>query len=269
MKTYQLEDLLYLMSRLREPEYGCPWDLKQDYLSILPSTIEEAYEVADAIEKQDYAHLKEELGDLLFQVVFYSQLGQEDGHFKFADIVQSITEKLLRRHPHVFPDGTLESKIQNDDRDTEEKIKASWEAIKTQERRAKGNQGILDDVPLPLPALTRAAKLQKRAAQVGFDWHAVQEVLGKLDEEIQEFKEALESNDKASMKDELGDIFFSCVNIARHLALEPEPIVRHANNKFEKRFRKMEEIALQRDVKLVDLSEKDLDDLWQSAKGAE
>ena len=160
---YSTDDLLYLMARLRDPQTGCPWDIKQDYASIAPSTLEEAYEVVDAIEKQDFVHLKEELGDLLFQVIFYSQLGKEENRFDFAGVVSDLVEKLVRRHPHVFPDGTLASKIDN--RHTlPTDVKARWEAIKQQERDAKGSQSLLADVSLNLPALSRAAKLQKRAA---------------------------------------------------------------------------------------------------------
>ncbi len=176
---YSVDDLLYLMARLRDPESGCPWDIKQDYASIAPSTLEEAYEVVDAIEKQDFVHLKEELGDLLFQVIFYSQLGKEDERFEFASVVSDLVAKLIRRHPHVFPDGTLQSRIDN--RNTlQADVKARWEAIKQQEREAKGAQGLLADVPLNLPALSRAAKLQKRAASVGFDWDNVYGPIAKV-----------------------------------------------------------------------------------------
>ena len=266
LKKFELNDLLYLMARLREPEFGCPWDLKQDYLSITPSTIEEAYEVVDAIELQDYGHLKEELGDLLFQIVFYCQLGQEDGYFDFSDIIQAITEKLLRRHPHVFPEGTLESKRTLNNAASEEKIKASWDAIKRQEREAKGSIGILDDVPKALPGLIRAEKLQKRAAQVGFDWKSPKDVVLKLDEEVLELKDAIESGNLDAIKDELGDVLFSCVNIARHLKLEPEQTVRQANTKFENRFRTMEDIANSQGLDLANIDELGLEALWQEAK---
>ena len=188
---YQLDDLLYLMSRLRDPKNGCPWDLKQTFASILPHTLEEAYEVADAIEKQDYAHLKEELGDLLFQVIFYSQLGKEENHFDFPQIIDTLVTKLVRRHPHVFPSGELHS-TNNDTPLNDEQIKGRWEAIKQQERDEKAklqgsqsleNTSVLADIPLALPAIQRAEKLQKRAATVGFDWPEPVQVLDKIEEE--------------------------------------------------------------------------------------
>lgn len=237
---HTLADLEHLMQRLRRPETGCPWDLKQSYLTITSSTIEEAYEVVDAIEQEDYQHLQEELGDLLFQVIFYAQLASEESRFTLADVVHGITAKLLRRHPHVFPDGTLASERSPGDLLEEAHIKASWEQIKTEERHQKGSKGLLDDVPRALPAMTRATKLQKRAAKIGFDWPDVLPVVDKLDEEVGEFRQALAEQDSAAIDDELGDIFFTCANIARHLGRDPEAILRRANAKFERRFRRME-----------------------------
>ncbi|MGQ9425896.1 nucleoside triphosphate pyrophosphohydrolase [Gilvimarinus sp. F26214L] len=261
-----IEDLLELMARLREPETGCPWDLEQDYGSIAPSTIEEAYEVVDAIERRDYAHLKEELGDLLFQVVFYAQLGREDGHFSFADIVQEITAKLLRRHPHVFPDGTLASRVGPDTPLSEAQVKAQWEKIKQEERSDKGQQGILADVPAALPSLTRAMKLQKRAALVGFDWPDAKGVLAKVREEIDELEAAMEGGDSRDMESELGDTLFSLINLARHLHLEPDSALRGCNRRFTDRFQFVEEALRAQGRSLEEASVEEMENLWQQAK---
>lgn len=269
LEKYGLEDLLYLMARLREPDTGCPWDLQQDYRSITPSTLEEAYEVVDAIEKADYGHLQEELGDLLFQVVFYSQLGQEDGHFSFKGIVSELVDKLVRRHPHVFPDGSLESRIETRAARDEEAIKANWEQLKSQERAARGKAGILDDVPLTLPALSRAAKLQKRAANAGFDWPHIAGVVEKIEEELTEVKAALAAEDKTAAADELGDLLFAAVNLSRHLKLDPEAVLRAGNSKFERRFRYMEQMARQRGRPLENLSAAAMEALWLEAKAEE
>ena len=186
MPSYEINDLLHLMARLRDPQGGCPWDIAQSYDSIVPCTLEEAYEVADAIERKDFDHLQEELGDLLFQVIFYAQLGKEDGHFKFNDVVDTLVKKLVRRHPHVFPDGDLYGSVAIPKLD-EQEIKGRWEAIKELERQAKGKAdelvSILDDVPKSLPAIQRAEKLQKRAATVGFDWPEASQVLDKIEED--------------------------------------------------------------------------------------
>jgi len=199
MKRYQLEDLLYLMKRLRTPETGCPWDLEQNYLSITPSTIEEAYEVVDAIERQDFEHLKEELGDLLFQVVFYGQLASEDGYFQFDDVVHELSDKLIRRHPHVFPDGTLQSVKGMPSISGASEVKEVWEQIKAEERDKKGNTGILDDVPVALPALQRSQKLQKRVAKAGMDFRNLSGVLAKLREEIAELEQAVEAGSEQNI----------------------------------------------------------------------
>src|SRR5690606_21059326 len=204
------------MARLRDPKSGCPWDIKQSYASIAPSTIEEAYEVVDAIEKQDYVHLKEELGDLLFQVIFYSQIGREEGRFDFAGIVSDLVAKLVRRHPHVFPDGSLHSRVA-DQSSLPADVKQRWEAIKQEERASKGVKGVLADVPLNLPALTRATKLQKRAASVGFDWDDVQGPIAKVREELLEVEEALATGNQNAIAEELGDLLFAVVNISRFL----------------------------------------------------
>ena len=259
---HTVDDLLYLMSRLREPNTGCPWDLKQSYRTIAPSTLEEAYEVVDTIERGDYDHLREELGDLLFQVIFYSQLGKEEERFDFGQIVDGLVSKLIRRHPHVFPDGTLDSRV-DDQASLPADVKQRWEAIKQQEREEKGVRGVLDDVPLNLPALSRAAKLQKRAANVGFDWPDVRGPLGKIREETDELTEALEAGDQAHLTEELGDLLFAVTNTARHLKIDPEAALRQANRKFEQRFRYVEQNA---EGNLNDHSLEALDPLWNQAK---
>lgn len=246
--TYTIDDLKTLMARLREPVYGCPWDLKQSFATIAPSTLEEAYEVVDAIEQGSPQQLKEELGDLLFQVIFYSQLGAEENEFDFDAIVSQLTAKLIRRHPHVFPAGTLESRITPELVDTEDRealIKASWEMIKQEERDQKGQSGLLDDVPIAFPALPRAAKLQKRAARIGFDWPDTTGVYEKLAEEITELSDAELRQDKAEIEEELGDVLFTVVNLSRHLGVDAEGALRKANQKFEQRFKKIEQFAEQ------------------------
>lgn len=267
-KKYTVEDLLNLMSRLRDPERGCPWDLKQTFASIVPSTIEEAYEVAEAIETEDFEHLREELGDLLFQVVFYAQLGREAGYFDFSSIVDTLVRKLLRRHPHVFPDGELygDSRIKAIDH---LQVKENWEAIKAAERSARGEKGTLDGVALGLPALTRAAKLQKRAAGVGFDWQDISGALDKIEEEIAELRQAVDSNDAEAVREELGDLLFSCVNAARHLKMDPETALRQSNRKFERRFKAVEVELKKQGRRPADASLEELDQLWEQAKSKE
>lgn len=252
-----MERLLDIMSQLRNPDGGCPWDLKQTFETILPHTLEEAYEVADAIDSGDRDQLRDELGDLLFQVVFYSQLGKEEGSFQFADISNAMADKLLRRHPHVF--GDIKAK------DGDEAL-ANWEAIKQTERTAKQQHSVLDDIPKALPGMQRAAKIQKRAANVGFDWPEVAPVFDKLDEEVAEIHEAFASGDREHVLDELGDLMFMCVNLSRHLKANPERVMRAANDKFERRFRIME-AQLKADG--LDIAEQGIDDLeaaWQRAK---
>ena len=268
---YQLSDLLYLMARLRDPEGGCPWDLQQDFASIVPHTLEEAYEVADAIEREDFAHLPSELGDLLFQVVYYSQLGQEQQMFDFSTVVHSITEKLVRRHPHVFADGQLYAATQTSAVNSEQ-VKQRWEEIKQQERaeQAEPEQAVsvLADIPLNMPALSRALKIQKRASSVGFDWSSLPPVLAKVDEELQEIREALASGDQAAISEELGDLLFATVNVARHLKVNPETALRAANIKFSERLQAVEQQALQQGVALSDCTEAQLDAMWNLAKQA-
>ncbi|SDH96861.1 nucleoside triphosphate pyrophosphohydrolase [Pseudomonas panipatensis] len=269
---YKLDDLLHLMARLRDPRHGCPWDLKQSYASIVPYTLEEAYEVADAIERGDFGHLREELGDLLFQVVYYSQLAQEEQRFAFAEVVDGITAKLIRRHPHVFPDGDLygapdPAKLE------EAAVKQRWEELKAEERAAKAAEpvqlSLLDDVPTALPALSRAAKLQKRAAQVGFDWPEALPVVDKLREELDEVLEAMADGDAEAQAEEVGDLLFVVVNLARHLKVDPETALRAANTKFERRFRYIEGALRDQGRKAEECSLDELDALWGEAKREE
>lgn len=265
--VYSIEDLKYLMSRLRDPDGGCPWDLAQSYQTIAPSTIEEAYEVADAIERHEYTHLKEELGDLLFQVIFYSQLATEEERFDFDQIVSDLVAKLIRRHPHVFPENTLHSRVSGERSQAQEaSIKQRWEQLKVQERAAKGQQGVLDDVPLNFPGLTRAMKLQKRASNVGFDWPDVRGALDKVHEELQEVEQAITTHDSQAVAEEIGDLLFSVVNVCRHLKVEPESAIRATNQKFEQRFNAIEAELEQRDMTVEEASAVLLDQLWEQAK---
>ena len=269
---YQLDDLLHLMARLRDPQRGCPWDLQQDFRSIVPHTLEEAYEVADAIERSDFAHLPGELGDLLFQVVYYCQLAGEEGRFGFPEVVDAITRKLVRRHPHVFPDGDLYGSPDLPRLD-EAAIKERWEQIKAEERAEKAaapeQLSLLDDVPTVLPALSRAAKLQKRAARVGFDWPEALPILDKLREEQDELLEAMSTGDEAALKEELGDLLFTVVNLARHLDVNPEDALRAANQKFERRFRFIEQALREAGRPIENCPLAELDALWGEAKKAE
>ena len=228
-----IDRLLAIMDRLRDPDGGCPWDIEQDFASIAPYTIEEAYEVADAIERQDMPELKDELGDLLFQVVFHSQMAEEAGHFRFEDVADAISEKMLRRHPHVFSDA--------DARDAQSQISA-WETTKAAERAQKADRdpSVLANLPVALPALLRAEKISKRAARVGFDWPDVEQVLEKIDEELAEVREAISENDPTHIEEEIGDLLFAIANLARKLQMDPETALRQANAKFERRFRGVE-----------------------------
>lgn len=266
-KPYQLADLLRVMARLRDPQGGCPWDIRQDFQSIVPSTLEECYELAEAIEQEDFPHVAEELGDVLFQVIFYAQLGAERELFSFDTVVDTLVSKLIRRHPHVFADGEIEGVVTQ--RTSVESVKASWEAIKRGERRAKSQAGVLADVPVALPALPRAQKLQKRAAQVNFDWPEVDSVLAKLEEEIAELREAMAAHQQDNIAEEMGDVLFSCVNLSRHLGLDAEATLRRANSKFERRFLAMEASANAADKGLNTLSAAELESLWEAAKAQE
>ncbi|WP_339534122.1 nucleoside triphosphate pyrophosphohydrolase [Pseudomonas hunanensis] len=269
--TYTLDDLLHLMARLRDPQYGCPWDLKQNYASIVPHTLEEAYEVADTIERGDFEHLQGELGDLLFQVVYYSQLAREEGRFEFDGVVDSITRKLIRRHPHVFPTGELYAPMDTPGL-SDAQVKSRWEEIKAEERAEKSQPeqlSLLDDVPAALPALSRAAKLQKRAATVGFDWPAALPVLDKVREELDEVLQAMADGDVDALEDEMGDLLFATVNLARHLQQDPEHALRRANRKFERRFRFIEQALCDSGRPIEDCDLDELDALWGEAKRQE
>jgi MazG family protein len=251
------------MKKLRDPDGGCPWDLKQNFNSIAPYTIEEAYEVADAIERGHMDDLREELGDLMFQVIFYAQLAEEDGHFTFDEICDGLTEKMVRRHPHVFS--------RSDGRNAEVQTRA-WEDIKAAERAAKqGAEGvsfpsILSDVPLGLPALTRAEKLQNRAARVGFDWPDLSGVMDKIIEEAQELSDAAESLDADAVEDEMGDLLFALTNLSRKLGVDPETALRRTNRKFTQRFNSIERYAHDEDRRLDSLGLDEMEALWQAAK---
>ncbi len=261
---YQLDDLLRVMERLRDPDGGCPWDLEQNFRSIVPSTLEECYELAEAIEHADYPHVAEELGDVLFQVIFYAQMGSEQGLFDFGQVVHTLVEKLVRRHPHVFKDGEIEGRVESSTDIAS--VKVSWESIKASERSGKQLDGILDDVPVALPALPRAQKLQKRAAGVGFDWSSLDGVLAKLREELGELEEALGEGSVEAIHAELGDLLFTAVNLARHVKTDAESSLRHASSRFEARFRAMESLAAERGQSLSELDDEALDGLWNAAK---
>lgn len=264
--TKTTDDLLRIMVKLRDPDGGCPWDVEQDFASIAPYTIEEAYEVADAIEQSDMESLKGELGDLLLQVVFHAQMASEAGHFEYADVVNAVSEKMVVRHPHVFGDVSIE--------DADAQTKA-WEDQKAAERAAKAEASgrvasVLDDVARGLPALMRAEKLQKRAARVGFDWPTVEPVFDKVREELDEVSVEIDrGSDPARLEDELGDVLFTCVNLARKLGTDPETALRRTNAKFERRFRDVETLAAKDGKPLNDLDIEALEALWERAKEAE
>lgn len=264
--------LIEIMAALRTPVTGCPWDLKQDFDSIKPYTIEEAYEVADAIERKDFDDLCDELGDLLLQVVFHSRMAEEKGLFSFGDVVHAITAKMIRRHPHVFAVNAA---------DTPEAVKAQWDEIKKQEkaeraarRRESGigedfKAGHLGGVQRSFPALTEALKLQEHAARVGFDWSEPEPILAKFEEEIGELREALESDDKPAIADELGDLIFAAVNFARHSKVNPEQALRGTNTKFRRRFNYIEETLDASGEALDDATLERMEALWQDAKAIE
>jgi tetrapyrrole methylase family protein/MazG family protein/ATP diphosphatase len=260
-ETAQIDRLLGIMARLRDPDGGCAWDLEQTFATIAPYTVEEAYEVADAIERNDLTDLRDELGDLLLQVVFHARMAEEGGHFGFDDVARAISEKMIRRHPHVFGE--------EDQRSSAEQTRA-WEVIKAKERATRGkNQSLLDDVPAGLPALTRAVKLSRRAAGVGFVWPTVEKVVEKLDEEVAELKAEIADRDLAKAREELGDVLFVVANIARTLEIDPEDALRATNAKFARRFRFIE-AALQARGKSPDQSDlAEMDALWDEAKAAE
>lgn len=256
--------LLDIMAKLRTPNTGCAWDLEQDFSTIAPYTIEEAYEVADAIDRKDMPELKEELGDLLFQVVFHSQMAKEEGAFTFEDVAEAINAKMIRRHPHVFA---------NEDARTANQQVSAWEVIKAQERASKAESdttsSALDGVALALPSLLRAEKLQKRAARVGFDWTDAAQIFSKLDEEADEVREAIETGDTDKIEDEVGDLLFVAANLSRRLDIDPEQALRRANAKFERRFRAMEALAASEGKSFSDLDIDAQEALWQRVKRSE
>ena len=266
--SYGLDDLLYLMRRLRDPDDGCPWDLEQSYKTIVPSTIEEAYEVADAIEREDLPALKEELGDYLFQAVFYCQLAEEEGRFDMDTVIDELVGKLIRRHPHVFPGGTLESRRDESTASQKAQVSQNWEALKQEERNRKGLEGVFDDIPKALPALVGAQKVQKRAAKQKFDWDSVSPVYEKIQEEIAEVKQAVLETDALSVEEEIGDLLFSCVNLARHLKVDSETALRRSTKKFTRRYLVMlaEFDKTQSERPFEQLNPEQMDRLWRQAK---
>ena len=257
-----IDDLLALMARLRAPEGGCPWDLEQTWATIAPYTVEEAYEVADAIERGDPADLRDELGDLLFQVVFHAQIAAEAGAFTFDDVARAITDKMIRRHPHVFGDA---------EQRTAAGQTVAWETQKAAERAAKGHDRarLLDDIPAGLPAMTRAVKLTRRAARVGFDWTRISHVTDKLREELAELEVEIAADDRAKAEDELGDLLFVCANLARKLDIDPEHALRGANAKFTRRFRHIEDRLTAAGTPLADAGLDAMEALWDEAKRIE
>jgi len=252
--------LLDIMARLRDPYAGCPWDVEQTFRTIAPYTVEEAYEVADAIERGDMEALKDELGDLLFQTVFHAQMAREEGLFDFGDVVAAITHKMIRRHPHVFADASHRSA---------EEQTGAWEAQKADERAAKGAESLLADVPVGLPGLTRAVKLQKRAARVGFDWTDARDVLAKIAEETTELTQAIDGKEQDDIEDEFGDLLFVIANLSRHLNVDPEAALRRANQKFIRRFRHIEAQTVALGRNLSDASLEEMEALWDEAKRLE
>lgn len=259
--TQPLDRLTQIMQQLRDPESGCPWDKKQTFESIVPHTIEETYEVVDAIHNQDWVNLKEELGDLLFQVVFYSQLAKEQNLFDLEDVIEGISDKLERRHPHVFGDSNI---------NTEQELNENWEQQKQREKAQVGKveKSVLDSVPASLPALSRANKLQKKCAKFGFDWGELKPVVDKIQEEIVEVMDEVEKPNinQNAIEEELGDLLFANVNFVRHLSVDPEVALRKANLKFETRFRGVEKLATQNGKLLQDYNLEQLDRFWEQIK---
>jgi ATP diphosphatase len=281
-----MEQLLDVMSMLRDPTYGCPWDLEQDTKSLIAYTLEEVYEVVDAIESEDTVEIEEELGDLLFQVVFYAQIAKEQSQFDFQGVVKAITDKLIRRHPHVFPRGEVKNFGQKVDISTDQ-VAQNWESIKKQEKAVKlekklgfkpadaplleeqkTQSSVLDSVPLHMPAIQRAEKLQVKAAREGFDWQEITPVIAKLKEEIAEFELALVEGDDAAVVNELGDVLFSAVNVARHAGIDAEASLRSSNKKFVSRYKWVESKLEANNSSVSETSSQELDRLWGLAKNA-
>ncbi|MBD8453512.1 nucleoside triphosphate pyrophosphohydrolase [Serratia rubidaea] len=257
-----LQRLLNIMKTLRDPQAGCPWDRKQTFATIAPYTLEETYEVLDAIERQDYADLRDELGDLLFQVVFYAQMGQEQGLFDFDDVCSAISDKLERRHPHIFGDADAADNAT---------IAARWEQLKAGERAEKALYSALDDIPNALPALMKAHKIQKRCAAVGFDWHTLGPVLDKVHEEIDEVMHEAQQAvvDQQKLEEEIGDLLFATVNLSRHLGHKAENALQVANRKFERRFRQVESIIARQGLTMSDATLEQMEEAWQQVKQLE
>lgn len=264
--------LIEIMAALRDPETGCPWDIEQNFETIKPYTVEEAYEVADAIERKDMDDLCDELGDLLLQVVFHARMAEEAGEFSFGDVVEAITHKMIRRHPHVFA---------RSDADTPDAVKKQWEEIKQAEKRERTERralrgitedfkaGFLGSVQRSFPALTEALKLQERAAKVGFDWSAPEPILDKIEEEVDELRVALREGDKSKVSDELGDLIFAVVNIGRHVKADPEQALRGTNTKFRRRFNHIEQVLDAEGETLEAASLERMEEIWQAAKAIE
>jgi nucleoside triphosphate diphosphatase len=258
-----IQRLIDIMVALRTPGTGCPWDLEQNFSTVVPYTIEEAYEVADAVDRGDYDHLADELGDLLFQVVFHARMAEENGLFAFPDVVEAITTKLIRRHPHVFGEARALSP---------EAVKGQWDRIKAEEKAAHGSSApasVLDGVPVALPALTRALKLQQKASKVGFDWNDPKAVLAKIREEADEVEAAIDAGDSHDAGAEVGDLLFAVVNLARHQGADPEQVLRGTNMKFERRFAAIEHALAERGSSPEQSTLAEMDALWNAAKAAE
>jgi len=255
----QLRALIEMMARLRDPKDGCAWDLEQTHASIAPYTIEEAYEVAEAVDSGDPDALRDELGDLLLQVIFQARIGEEAGHFAFADIAKAITDKMIRRHPHIFGDASYR---------TQEEQRMAWEEMKSQERAAKKETRLLDGIATTLPAISRAEKLQKRAARVGFDWPDAMQVMDKLKEEIAEAEIELkaEPRDQNRLMDEIGDLLFCVVNLARKTGIDPELALKSTNQKFKKRFNYIEQSLVSKGLKIEDVDLDTMENLWTESK---
>ncbi len=253
--------LLEIMRRLRDPETGCPWDIEQDFATIAPYTIEEAYEVADTIERQEWTELKSELGDLLLQTVFHAQIAQDQGLFAFEDIVNGVSDKMVARHPHIFGEESRDKSAEQQTKD--------WEQIKAAERAAQTQTGVLDGVAVGLPALLRAVKLQKRAARVGFDWPEITQVLDKITEEVGELKDAAANSTQDHVEEEFGDLLFVMANLARHMQIEPESALRRANTKFIRRFERIEALLAQTGRTPQESNLEEMDAFWDQAKAEE
>lgn len=282
-RQYELTDLLYLMQRLRDPDTGCPWDVKQTFDSIVPHTLEEAHEVADAIAQKDWPHVEEELGDLLFQVIFYSQLGYEKSLFDFSSVINVLVTKLIRRHPHVFPNGDLTQKRDPNSCPSDKEIKAQWQIIKAQEKALKEagpqkksshSQELIDyltDIPISLPALTRADKIQRKVSQRGFDWTELDGVIDKIREELAEVEEEIAERNDERLRHEIGDLLFACVNLSRHLDVSPEQALDQANRRFSERYTLAAEFLAERERSLElgnsnNVSAEEMEQAWQFAK---